>query len=272
MKTILTLLLTALTVATAHATPITVVINSSSIAISGSGTLYSDGNTISTSYTATDNAIMLSPFNAGLSRTAVILLPSDDLSEFATSTALQSSFVEGGHIEARGSVSARSNPDFEELLQGIGSAQATSIFDLIFFTSEAISYHITGWLGAGIVGSGDVATFSLSLFDGPPIVTAGRTDILDLAGTIEPGTYRLTARAETSVEGSRHYYGSGWADFNLTADLEPTTVPESGCTFALLAFAVAGLIGLRRSHAFTARGSARHQQYTEEDFSNARPI
>jgi hypothetical protein len=245
MKTLLTLLLTALAVATADATPITVVSNSSSIAISGSGTLYRDGNTISTSYTATDNAIMLSPFNAVLNRTAIIPLPSDYLGEFATSTALQNSFIEGGHIEARGSVSARSNPDFENFFQAIGSAQARSIFDLIFFTSEAISYHITGWLGAGIVGSGDVATFSLSLFGGAPIVTGGRTDILDLAGTIEPGTYRLTARAETSVEGSRHYYDSGWSDFNLTADLEPATVPESGSTFALLAFAFAGLIGLQ---------------------------
>jgi hypothetical protein len=255
MKTILTLLLTALAAATARATPLTSVINSSSIAISGSGTLDSDGNIVSTSYTATDNAIMLSHFNASLNRTADILLPSGYLGEFATSTALQSSFIEGGHIEARGSVSARSTAEFEEVIHGVGSAQASSIFDLIFFTSEALSYHITGWLGVGIVGSGDVATFSLSLFDGAPIVTSGRAEIFDLAGTIEPGTYRLTAQAETSVEGGRRYYGSGWADFSLTADLEPATVPESGFTFGLLAFAVAGLIGLRRSTRFTEKRS-----------------
>jgi VPDSG-CTERM motif len=253
MKTILRLFLTGLAAATAHATPITAVTNSSSIAISGSGTLYHDGNIISTSYTAADNAIMLSPFNAALNRTAIIPLPSDYFGESATSTALQNSFIEGGHIEARGSVSARSNPDFENFFQAIGSAQASSIFDLIFFTSEAISYHITGWLGVGTVGSGDVATFSLSLFGGASIVTGGSADILDLSGTLEPGTYRLTALAETSVSGARHYADSGSGEFNLTADFAPATVPESGSTLALLVFALAGLIRLRRSHAKTLR-------------------
>ena len=247
------------------ATSITPVINSSSVSIRGSGA-YTGG---ATNYNASANASIMEPFAADLSGSAVFPISHGpfESTTFGESRAIQNSSVDGSRIAAQGSAHASAyfgGEAFLELLSS-GTANAVSIFDLIFQLNEPQTYHLAGSLGAN--GSGlntaGTAAIILSLLEGATVLDLGRLlngDLsdgnpnwdrrFDLTGDLAPGTYRITAIAQTSI-GSTRSSGPGGPDtegFDFTMDFTGADVPDAGSTGALL-MGVLVILLLWRGHA-----------------------
>jgi hypothetical protein len=242
----------------AGATSITPVIESSSVAISGTANYYPGypltGSTVSMSYSASTPAKMQTPFNATVSDSA-ILPPLGGGPPWgvtaASSSASQVSSVSGMHIEANGSVGT-----YAASLGGLegrpnGHSEAASVFDFIFFLSESATYQMSGSLGAGDGGvSPDVASITLSLLGNhAPLLDIGQiypAVILlppgawgysfNLNGLLEPGTYRITGIATAASSGGFYEGDSGRAGFAFTMDFDSAnaSVPDRGSTGGLL--------------------------------------
>lgn len=209
---------------------------------------------VSTNYNASANALITEPFVADLSGSAVfpISFGPFESTTFGASRAIQNSIADGSHIAAQGgafAVSSWGGEGFGELSSG--TANAVSIFDLIFRLHEPQTYHLAGAFGAYASGDGTAGTAAivLSLLDGSAVIDLGRllngdlTDgnpvwdrRFDLTGELAPGAYRITAIAQASSGSTRGTGGGGFAnnEFNFTMDFTEADVPDAGSTGALL--------------------------------------
>lgn len=238
---------------------VSIVVNSSSVSVAGSGSYRPDGlPVVSTSYQFGSVAAIDGPFVASHSGSAVMQVPAgpSPVTTFSQSSASQESSAGVSQISARGYVSSQAFSSSEELYFQNYSATASSdsTFDVLFQLSEPALYHLAGsilkqWWSQG------ASSLSLSLIGSDPLLTFDLNTFIgfrsfDLSGTLDPGIYHLTASAHSDSRGSRTWSESSWASFDFIMNFESSapanSVPEEGSTALLLGLGLVALfVGCR---------------------------
>jgi hypothetical protein len=230
-------ILLALSVSATCIVPVT---NSSSVRIDVNGSWYPEsmyypvGPRVSSSQTESAVASLSSPFVAAVYGDAIF-----DIGEFAHAESLQNSSANRDTIYAIGSVYTRSSPLGEWIkAKGVsGFAHAASVFDLIFQVNETASYVFNAMTYDGPNDLRQSSAIVLSLLGGINVFSANPNSTLSLTGVLEPGTYEITATAQSLSRGSFYDQESGRAGFTFTMDftaVSRASVPDGGASACLL--------------------------------------